>query len=132
MKLPRILIACLVILLAGCSVLQKPVDTRVTATLTGGQKILDQIEMLEDEGVLDTVVVAESFPLEIIVTGSKKAVGCLSKGGTWLNRHQECEHISALNCAELGGKYNECASVCRHQGSDVFCIQMCVPTCTIK
>ena len=132
MKLSRLLVACLVMFVSACTHLQKPSDNLTTRTIIGNQVVLDQVEELEEDGVLKKVVVAESFPLEITVTGSINAVNCLSKHGRWLNKYQECEFVSEQSCNEMGGQFNECASACRHQSPDVVCIQMCVPVCTVN
>lgn len=50
--------------------------------------------------------------------------------GTWIKEHNECEGITKQACEELGGKFNECASACRHMDDDVTCIMICVPVCS--
>ena len=53
---------------------------------------------------------------------------CQGAGGEWIGEHNECEFTSEKHCEETGGEFDECASACRHDDSDM-CIEVCVPLC---
>ena len=61
---------------------------------------------------------------------------CNANNGTFLyelnetNKYMECENIDEQTCTSAGGEFNECASRCRHEKDDVYCIQVCVPVCS--
>ncbi len=55
---------------------------------------------------------------------------CERLDGTWLEKYQECEHINRQICANFGGRFNECASPCRHDPTADKCITLCVAVCT--
>ena len=54
---------------------------------------------------------------------------CDYYGGTWLAESNECEGISEVNCLELGGEFNECASACRNNPEAQICTLQCVLVC---
>jgi len=54
---------------------------------------------------------------------------CLEHGGTWDEKHGECEGISSSDCSEIGGEFNECASACRHDKDAQICTLQCVLVC---
>lgn len=54
---------------------------------------------------------------------------CASGGGDWLADYQECENISRALCEELDGRFNDCASACRHNPEAEFCTMQCVAIC---
>ena len=56
---------------------------------------------------------------------------CMENNGTWLSEHNECEGINQIQCEQMGGMFDECASACRHNPEAVYCIQICVPVCTL-
>jgi len=55
---------------------------------------------------------------------------CNEGGGTWLTAYNECEGLDKQTCTELGGKYEPCASACRHKPDTEVCIQICVEVCS--
>ena len=55
---------------------------------------------------------------------------CERSGGTWLEKYQECEHITRQICTNFGGTFNECDSPCRHDPAADKCITLCVAVCT--
>lgn len=65
------------------------------------------------------------------VTQSPKEI-CISNKGTWLPEFNECEHIQPEICKSMGGIFDECASVCRHQQGERVCTLQCVGVCTVK
>jgi len=62
---------------------------------------------------------------------------CEENEGIWLEDYRECESMwsnKGLNkdrCEELGGKFDECTSACRHDPSDGLglCVLACVRVC---
>jgi hypothetical protein len=56
---------------------------------------------------------------------------CVHAGGTWLVEVRECEQISADTCRSMGWVFEECASSCRHSGSEI-CTLQCVPVCSMN
>lgn len=58
---------------------------------------------------------------------------CTASGGTWLGDYKECEGagdmLSEEKCTELGGKYFECESPCRHNPQTEMCIKLCMKVC---
>lgn len=62
---------------------------------------------------------------------------CQEKGGTWLDKYQECESIPSdqgldqAACTAFGGTFNSCASACRHNPPNLkeYCTDACVKTC---
>ncbi|MCF7866637.1 hypothetical protein K9L67_04425 [Candidatus Woesearchaeota archaeon] len=55
---------------------------------------------------------------------------CLDLKGKWINSVNECEEISALECDQLNGTFNECASACRNDPKADICTMQCVQVCT--
>ncbi|MDD3647906.1 MAG: metal ABC transporter substrate-binding protein [Candidatus Dojkabacteria bacterium] len=54
---------------------------------------------------------------------------CAGNGGTWLADYHECVNLSEQVCGENLGKYDSCASSCRHEPDAQQCITVCVPLC---
>ncbi len=64
---------------------------------------------------------------------------CQEKGGTWLDKYQECEStptdkgLDQTACTALGGTFNACDSACRHNNNpQQGCILVCVKTCKLN
>lgn len=141
MILIRIMLAAFfaVIFLSGCTtkpVAESPSTNQVTEVFSGTTQSPDpiraQIERLGAGGVLSKVDVMESDPPRYRVTGPKNVIECLkSSGGVWREDYKECEFMSLPTCEKLGGRYEGCASPCRHQPNQA-CISMCVPVCNFK
>lgn len=51
--------------------------------------------------------------------------------GDWVSEYKECENINKDQCNLLGGAFNECASACRHNTEEQFCILLCIPVCSL-
>ncbi|MGL4495364.1 MAG: hypothetical protein ACRCYS_19345 [Beijerinckiaceae bacterium] len=61
------------------------------------------------------------------------ASSCRAQGGQWSALHRECAMVSQRWCARRGGRFEPCASACRHNPDKTApCIMMCVPVCIIK
>ncbi|MGL4323513.1 MAG: hypothetical protein ACRCTD_05675 [Beijerinckiaceae bacterium] len=57
-------------------------------------------------------------------------VSCRSAGGQWSAAHRECAPVSQRWCSQRGGRFNACASACRHNPDKTApCIMLCVPVC---
>lgn len=55
---------------------------------------------------------------------------CQSKSGTWSERYRECEYVDRQWCATAGGRFEECASACRHNPDPATgCTMQCIPLC---
>lgn len=54
---------------------------------------------------------------------------CEAAGGNWLSAYRECEGIGQSWCEQEMGRWNECASACRHDPDAEMCIMVCVPVC---
>ncbi|MFH1850412.1 MAG: Kazal-type serine protease inhibitor family protein [archaeon] len=68
---------------------------------------------------------------EIAYAGECGSSGhCAALGGHWIEGANECEGVSALDCDEIGGTFNECASACRNEQSEI-CTMQCVPVCEL-
>ncbi len=59
------------------------------------------------------------------------SIACTRANGKWVAQYKECEGVSASTCGELKGKFEECASVCRHDNSAKLCVMSCVPVCSL-
>ncbi|HEX8814496.1 MAG TPA: BamA/TamA family outer membrane protein [Terriglobales bacterium] len=58
------------------------------------------------------------------------AKACQSKNGKWLEKYSECENAERQWCATTGGRFDECASACRHNPDPTApCTMQCVPLC---
>jgi len=57
------------------------------------------------------------------------STSCATANGTWLSEYQECEGASQTWCQTNGGKFNECASACRHDPAAEICTMQCVLVC---
>lgn len=58
------------------------------------------------------------------------AEDCRDYQGKWLSEFKECEVSDKGWCENAGGKFNECASACRHSSDKgAPCILLCVPVC---
>jgi hypothetical protein len=55
---------------------------------------------------------------------------CVDLGGVWYEEFKECESISEINCVELGGDFDLCASACRHDPDAEICTMQCVLVCS--
>lgn len=75
---------------------------------------------------LDVVVAQEVHTAEV-------AQGCRSKSGKWLEKYSECENADRQWCAASGGRFDECASACRHEPDPAApCTMQCVPLCVFS
>jgi len=59
------------------------------------------------------------------------AESCVENNGNWLEDFSECELISEEWCLDNGGVFNECESACRHDDEADFCVEVCVPVCSL-
>lgn len=57
------------------------------------------------------------------------AQSCANENGKWSAEYKECEGISKATCETIGGKFNECASACRHDPKAEICTMQCVLVC---
>jgi hypothetical protein len=57
---------------------------------------------------------------------------CQKSGGQWSAEFRECLGIDAATCANIGGKFNECASACRNDPKAEICTMQCVQVCEAK
>ncbi len=77
--------------------------------------------------VISTTSTAQEHP-ESCAAGVAEA--CKSHDGTWLKSYWECEYADRQWCAEAGGRFEECASACRHNPDPAApCTMQCVPLC---
>jgi Omp85 superfamily domain len=61
------------------------------------------------------------------------AKACQNKSGTWLEKYSECEFAGSQWCAASGGRFDECASACRHNPDPAAqCTMQCVPVCVFS
>ena len=60
-----------------------------------------------------------------------KDVSCIGFNGKWLEEYSECEGISELECSQLDGTFNECASACRNDPDAEICTLQCIQVCKI-
>jgi len=80
---------------------------------------------------LVVLVLAGGVLLEANVPARDLPAGCAESGGKWLEEFRECEYTSREWCGSVQGKFDECASACRHRGEDpVPCTMQCVPVCS--
>lgn len=130
MKRLTSLIMCTLVFLTGCASTSPKVNDSVTKQFAASQQSVEQIQQLEKDGILTNVIIMESEPAQVVATGSEKVLFCVSsEGGRWLQEYNECEYMPQQQCENLGGKYNECASACRHDPDAQVCIMMCVQVC---
>lgn len=54
---------------------------------------------------------------------------CIDLGGTWSSEFKECEGILQDECEYLEGRYDECASACRHNPEAQSCTMQCIQLC---
>lgn len=57
------------------------------------------------------------------------AAVCESNNGKWSAEYKECEGVGPEWCASNGGRFNECASACRHDPKAEVCTMQCVLVC---
>lgn len=59
---------------------------------------------------------------------------CLEQNGKWLEEFKECEYIFENQCLNIGGKFNDCESICRHREDKTLdiCFKKCVPVCNFN
>ena len=130
MKRLASILFCTLVFLSGCASTGSTVDESVTQQFVASQQAVEQVYQLEKAGVLSNVLVMESDPAQVVATGPRNVLACISsEGGRWLQEHNECEYLPQLQCEKLGGEYNECASACRHNPAAQICIMMCVQVC---
>ena len=61
---------------------------------------------------------------------------CKNNNGRFLyelnetNKYMECEGIDENTCTSAGGRFDGCASPCRHDPNAEVCIQVCVAVCS--
>lgn len=65
------------------------------------------------------------------VNNTADKFNCESFEGRWLANYKECLDISEDKCTTIGGKFDNCASPCRHNPKADQCITMCVEICSI-
>lgn len=70
-------------------------------------------------------------PVAPIATEASIPTSCQATGGTWSGGYRECENVSADWCRQQGGQFKECASACRHNEAEGFCIMQCIPVCQL-
>jgi HEAT repeat protein len=64
---------------------------------------------------------------------SDLAKACQGKSGTWVEKYGECEGVDEQWCTTSGGKFNECASACRHNPDPAaMCTMQCIPVCSFS
>ncbi len=78
---------------------------------------------------IDSVTAIE--PTTPVTTESPSPSNCQAAGGTWSGSYHECENVSADWCRQQGGQFKECASACRHNEAEGFCIMQCIPVCQL-
>jgi hypothetical protein len=64
----------------------------------------------------------------------KLANACKSANGTWVEAYWECEFVDPQLCSANGGRFEGCASACRHNPDPdptTPCTMQCVPLCSI-
>ena len=62
-------------------------------------------------------------------TDLEHITACGRTGGQWQEKYKECVGDVRDMCQTYGGKWNDCASSCRHNTPGVFCLTQCVPLC---
>lgn len=56
---------------------------------------------------------------------------CVNAGGQWSSEYKECTGTDSNTCTAIGGTFNSCASVCRHDPKAEVCAALCVAVCTL-
>lgn len=57
---------------------------------------------------------------------------CNAVSGNWNSLYGECLGVSESTCQNIGGKFNPCASACRHDPSAMICTMQCVLVCKVN
>ena len=57
---------------------------------------------------------------------------CEAEGSEWLDEYNECIGLGKEVCQKNNGKYDSCASSCRHETNVDGCIQVCVELCRFE
>lgn len=70
-------------------------------------------------------------PATPVTTETPSTSNCQAAGGNWSETYRECENVSADWCHQQGGQFKECASACRHNEAEGFCIMQCIPVCQL-
>jgi len=60
---------------------------------------------------------------------AKAAKSCIDAKGEWSAKWKECGGVDKAWCEANGGRFNECASACRHDPGAKFCTMQCVILC---
>ncbi len=55
---------------------------------------------------------------------------CVEERGVWSNKYKECEGVGKIWCDANKGRFDECASACRHDPKADICTMNCVPLCS--
>ena len=79
-----------------------------------------------------TTTVKSSSTKPVSVPASIAENSCRSNGGEWSTTFRECLNVDNQICSDIGGKYNVCASACRHDPDAEVCPTYCVEVCTIR
>lgn len=99
-----------------------------------------KLGMVYQKGVFEEIVQENLPPVAIPVPPTRSSEDnrqiCEMSGGTFFyelnekNKYMECEGIDEQTCGQIGGRFNECASPCRHDPSAEVCIELCVFVCS--
>lgn len=96
---------------------------QVAAYAAGPQEVRVDLSVLQ-------VVLAPPFLLGTAGGDIDHAMLCEEVGGTWVAAHRECEWVSQQWCEQEMGRWQECASACRHDPSAEICTMQCVQVCS--
>lgn len=94
-----------------------------TYSIIGVTKDPEHPEAKNVESILSTFKFLET---------NKESVGdrCRQLGRGWSEKYRECSVKSEKECKQLGGRYDFCASACRHDPNAQLCTTQCVQVCS--
>ena len=106
-------------------------NNRLTYKVESGSKkwviILGLLLVVAACGVLFYKMISK--PNEYAVSAGAGA--CISVGGNFDSKHNECDNIDKAKCEQISGKFTSCGSSCRHMPKGSTCIDICESYCQL-
>lgn len=105
---------------------------QVAAQAAGVKRVAIPIDLLQAvlrPPFLDTVAIYGDGNAPAEPSLEEMGLDCEEAGGTWSMTFAECEYVGREWCENVMGRFEECASACRHDPTAEICTMQCVPVC---